>query len=270
MYPQNKMLSRAKPTFVPRWQNNAEHYVVRTCADYPELTAAALQLEADVWESLGYLDYSGAHAAYYDDLLEEFPDFHLVLVEAKTNTVVATANCVPLYVDMSCELPQEGWDWIVESAANQRGFGANMVGGLAVSVRPENSAKGLARLMINAMGHVAKSHGFVGVIVPVRPSLKAAHPEVNIDEYVSWKDDRGRMFDPWLRSHVSAGARLGSVCHRSMQVNQPMDFWSPWIRSAANIDGQHIIDGALVPLKIDEATNTGSYVEPNVWVTYGF
>jgi GNAT superfamily N-acetyltransferase len=270
MYSQSDTLGQAKPAFEPRWQDSVERYVVRTCADYPELTATALKLEADVWESLGYLDFSGAHAAYYDDLMAEFPDFHLVLVEAQTGTVVATANCVPIYIDMSRDLPQEGWDWIVESAANQRGIGANMVGALAISVRPENSSKGLARTMINAMRHVATSHGLLGVIAPVRPSLKAAHPEVSIDDYVSWKDDRGRIFDPWLRSHVSAGAQLGSVCHRSMQVKQPMDFWSPWIKAPATTTGQHIINGALVPLTVDEATNTGSYVEPNVWVTYGF
>jgi hypothetical protein len=270
MYPRTKLAAEPRVPFAPRWQDTVERYVVRTCADYPDLIEPALELEAQTWESLGYLDYTPAHADYYDDLLERFPEYHLVLVDARTNDVVATGNCVPLRVNNDSPLPQEGWDWIVESAAAQRGDNANMVGALAISVPTENRAKGLARMMINAMRFAASSRGFAGVIAPVRPSAKTFHPTISIEDYLTWQDDRGRIFDPWLRSHVSAGGRMGNICHRSMRVEQPLEFWAPWLPEGTKNSGSYAIDGALVPLEIDATTNTGRYLEPNVWVTHGF
>jgi hypothetical protein len=113
---------------------------------------------------------------------------------------------------------------------------------------------------------VAKGHS--QVIAPVRPSAKCKHPFVAMDDYVAWRDDRGRIFDPWLRSHVAVGGEIQGVCDRSMVVEQSLEFWKPWTRSELDESGLVSFDGALSPLQVDRPAGIGRYVEPNVWVIH--
>jgi hypothetical protein len=92
---------------------------------------------------------------------------------------------------------------------------------------------------------------------------------VPIDEYIGWKDESGRLFDPWLRAHLSQGARLVGPCDRSMVVEEHIAFWETWAGRRFEASGEYVVDGALVPISIDLERQVGRYEEPNVWVTYG-
>ena len=243
-----------------------EQFAVTTCAENPEFFDACVALENEIWEDLSFLEYTSAHHAHYDNLLARFPEFHMCVVEMGSGELVATGTCVPLKIASDAVLPHEGWDWIVDTVQSQNGAGANTLGALSVSVSKQHRDLGLARDMIDAMRALAARKKISKIIVPVRPSAKCDHPFVPMDQYVDWLDDRGRIFDPWLRSHVAVGGRIMGVCDRSMIVEQPVEFWKSWTRGNLDQDGRVPVKGALAP--VDIKAGVGRYVEPNVWVAH--
>jgi hypothetical protein len=242
-------------------------FVVKTRADSPELRRAAMAIEQAAWGALGFLNFTRAHFTFYQQLLDEHADYQLCLVDEVTGYPVAVGNCVPLTCDFD-NLPSEGWDWIVESAANNNGARRNALGALAISVPTIHRSKGLARLMIQEFRNLAERKGLDGVIAPVRPSAKHLHPFTPIEEYMTWTDDKGRLFDPWLRSHSAAGGKIIKPATRSMVVEEPVAFWEMWRGSPFPTTGEYKIDGALNPVSIDLEHDSGRYVEPNVWFAY--
>ena len=149
--------------------------VIRTRADSDELRKAALSIEQAAWSELGYLNYTRAHFELYTDLLTQYADYQLCLVNEETNYPVAVANCVPLTCSGPDDLPPEGWDWLVETAARPKAP-HKMLGALAISVPAIHRSKGYARIMIRALLDLAESKGLHGLVAPVRPSAKAHHP----------------------------------------------------------------------------------------------
>ncbi len=245
-----------------------EQFSVATCADNPELFEPSVALENETWDDLSFLDFTAAHHAHYDRLLELFPDCRLCMIEQETGELVATGMCVPLRVSSDTALPREGWDWIVDTASAQAGKNANTMGALSISVPEKHRHRGFARDMINAMRALATVKSLSQVIAPVRPSSKCQHPLVSMNDYIAWKDVRGRIFDPWLRSHVAVGGEIVGVCDRSMVVEQPIAFWESWTASKLDRNEMVPLNGALAPLEIDLGSGVGRYVEPNVWVTH--
>jgi GNAT superfamily N-acetyltransferase len=242
-------------------------YAVKTRAESPELRKAAMAIEQTAWASLGFLNYTRAHFAFYQDLLEEHADCQLCLVDEATGYPVAVGNCVPLACDFD-NLPPEGWDWIVETAANNGGKRRNALGALAISVPGIHRGKGVARLMIEEFRKLADKKGLDGVIAPVRPSEKHRHPFISIDEYMGWTDERGRVYDPWVRSHLAAGGRIIKPAERSMVVEEPVGFWEMWTGRQFNESGKYAFEGALTPVSIELENDVGRYVEPNIWFAY--
>jgi len=242
-------------------------YVVKTRADSPELRRAAMAIEQAAWGALGFLNFTRAHFSFYEQLLEQHADCQLCLVDEATGYPVAVGNCVPLACDFD-NLPPEGWDWIVESAANANGQRRNALGALAISVPGLHRGKGLARRMIDEFRALAERKGLDGVIAPVRPSEKHRHPFIPMEEYMGWTDDKGRLFDPWLRSHAAAGGKLIKPAPRSMVVEEPVAFWEMWTGRTFDETGEYALDGALVPVSIELQNGVGRYVEPNVWFAY--
>jgi len=242
--------------------------VIRSRADSPELKKAASSIEQAAWSNLGFLNYTRAHYEYYSELLDAYPEYQLCLVDENTGYPVAVANSVPFGCPSPDDLPPEGWDWVVETAARTKNMRANMLGALAVSVSAVHRSKGYARVMIHSLTDLAKSKKLDGVVVPVRPTAKVRHPWVPIADYMAWTDDSGRPYDPWIRSHLSAGGRLVGPCERSMVVQEPIAFWENWSKQRFEESGDYALEGAIAPVKIDLDRQTGTYEEPNVWVAY--
>jgi GNAT superfamily N-acetyltransferase len=245
----------------------ASRLVVRNRSESSKLRKAAEAIEQAAWSDLGYLSYTRAHYELYSELLDQYADYQLCLVDEETDYPVAVFNSVPLSYTGSGDLPQEGWDWVVETGAHPKGP-HTVLGGLAMSIPVVHRAKGYGRRMLQAMRELAESKGLSAVLAAVRPSSKASHPWVEIDDYITWTDNEGRAFDPWLRSHLSAGGKLVGPCKRSMVVEEPIAFWETWTRKTYDKSGSYAIDGALVPLNIDLERGVGRYEEPNIWVTY--
>lgn len=242
-------------------------FVVKTRADSPELRKAAMAIEQAAWARLGFLNFTRAHFAFYEQLLEDHADCQLCLVDEATGYPVAVGNCVPLACDFD-NLPPEGWDWIVETAAQGGSKPCNALGALAISVPHIHRGKGVARRMIEEFRKLAHTKGLDGVIAPVRPSEKHRHPFIPLEAYLNWTDDRGRLFDPWLRSHAAAGGRIVRPAERSMVVEEPVAFWEMWSGRSFEQSGKYAVEGALTPVAIDLERGDGRYVEPNVWFAY--
>ncbi len=101
--------------------------------------------------------------------------------------------------------------------------------------------------------------------IVVTSSEKSQHPFVSLDEYLSWKDERGRMYDPWVRSHMAAGGTIITQAARSMVVEEPIAFWETWAGRRFEQSGAYTVPGGLTPVNVDLENDIGRYVEPNVW-----
>jgi len=241
---------------------------IRSRADAPQLKRAASAIEQAAWGNLGYLNYTRSHYDYYSELLDAYPEYQLCLVDEDTGYPVAVANSVPFACSGPDDLPPEGWDWVIETAARTMNTRVNMLGALAVSVPAVHRSKGYARLMIRSLIDLAETKKLDGVVVPVRPTAKVRHPWVPIADYMAWTDDSGRPYDPWLRSHLSVGGKLIGPCERSMVVHEHIAFWENWSEQRFEQSGAYALPGTLAPVEIDIDRQTGTYEEPNVWVTY--
>src|SRR5581483_4849728 len=129
----------------------AAHLVIRSRADSPELNKAAASIEHAAWSDLGFLNYTRAHYDHYADLLDAYPEYQLCLVDDETGYPVAVSSCVPFTCSSADDLPPEGWDWVVETAAHSKHKSRNMLGALAISVPAVHRFKGYARRMIREL-----------------------------------------------------------------------------------------------------------------------
>lgn len=233
------------------------------------MRSLASQVEDDVWTPLGFLSQTKAHQNYYYQVIEDHPDLQLCLIDEDEDRVVALANCVPFHhAGDAADLPQEGWDWLVEAGSQANCKPCNMLGALAISVPDDQRGKGHARRMIAEMKDLAVRRGYRALVGPVRPSAKCHHPLVPMAEYMHWRRGDGTSFDPWIRTHSLQGASIISCCSRSMVVEEHIAFWETWAGHRFDASGQHVIKNALVPIEVDLERQTGLYEEPNVWMGY--
>jgi predicted GNAT family acetyltransferase len=248
----------------------ADGLALWTLASRPDLKKAYGAIESGAWGSLGYLNFSASFPSDYFGLLQEFADHQLCLVDDNGYPVVV-ANTLPLPFVPPSDLPDEGWDWIVNQArahGTSSPTGKTMLGALAISVPNVHRRKGVARRMIQEVSNFARRQGYQAVVVPVRPSDKSQHPWVPMREYIGWRDEHGRLFDPWLRSHAAVGGRIVGPCASSMVVDEPVGFWEIWAKQRFERSGEYLVPGCLAPVHIDLKSGRGRYSEPGVWVVY--
>jgi hypothetical protein len=245
-----------------------DQFILKSRADSDELSKAAAVVEQVAWQELGFLNFTRSQAQY-EALLDFHADFQLCLVNVETGYVVASCNSIPLFLEDINALNSNGWDWVVERAYETRHHPHNILAGLAVSVPTLHKSQGFARILIGAMKALADSRGLVGPIIPVRPSLKNRHPDVPMTDYLTWIDEQGRPYDPWLRTHMSMGGAVVGPCEHSMVVEEPIGFWEAWTNRRYNKSGAFAFAGGLVPVEIDMERGIGRYSEPNVWFRYG-
>ncbi len=204
-----------------------------------------------------------------DDCYKELPDFQFVLVDAVTNETLALGNSIPLaWSGQIQQLPDEGWDWALKKgiADFRSGVKPNLLCALQIVVFGDNRGKGLSSRAVRAMKENGRKHGLPEMIAPVRPNLKHTYPLTPIENYITWKDDRGLPFDAWLRVHVRQGATIIRPCKEAMRITGTISEWEQWTELRFPETGDYIVPGALVPVRIDVEQDLGTYIEPNVWV----
>lgn len=243
--------------------------VAATYAGRPDLVDAAEALVDAGWPA--FMSADPVEVRCWDRLAVEVPELQVVLLDPWRDVPVAVGNAVPFAWDGDdASLPDDGWDHVLSHGVDG-GPGASATAAasaLAVTIDPAQRGRGLSRLVLEALRAAAAARGCADLVAPVRPNHKARHPLVPMEEYVTWVDDRGRPFDPWLRVHTRLGATVVGTCPRSMTIPGTLAEWAAWTGLRPAGDGPHVVPGALVPVEVDRAAGIATYVEPNVWVRH--
>jgi len=178
---------------------------------------------------------------------------------------------MPLNLDIPEEnLPHVAFEWGFQKgiADYESGKTVNIVLGVQIVVPEAFHARGLSTLAIQALKEKCVEKGIRTILIPVRPTFKSKYPLVDMEDYRRWTQSDGLPFDPWLRVHVRNNARVVKVCKRAVEIKGTVKQWETWTRMAFPQSGDYVVDGALCPVTIDREKDLGTYVEPNVWVTY--
>jgi len=235
-------------------------------SDYRELIS---HVSEAVWPE--FLFHDPVAHDHWDGLFETFPSHQFALIHDQTQTVAGIANSVPLaWTRPLIDLPEEGWDWQLLKSAQDAASGAqpNIMGALQISVSPIFQGKGLSSIFLEEMRQLARRKGLSVLIAPVRPNKKHLYPLSSIESYAAWALPDGLPYDPWLRVHVRAGGRILKPCHSAMTIVGTVAEWEEWTRLRFFQTGEYIVPGGLVPVTIDLTQDSGTYVEPGVWIVH--
>lgn len=249
-------------------------YVIRTVADDLALADPIQDLIDAVWPRYitqgssppghpFHIDWFGIH--------KRWPHYQIALFDPADGSMIAAANGLTLAWDGNeQELPDEGWDWVMDQGErdHRAGLPPKMACALSVTIRPDARGQNLSRTLLELLRNQAQADGLGRLIVPVRPNLKARYPITPIEEYLTWTNDEGLPFDPWLRVHVRMKARVVKACPRAVSLGGTVAQWEGWTGMQFPASGAYIAPEMLAPLQIDRAVDLGLYVEPNVWVVH--
>lgn len=207
---------------------------------------------------------------YWTRLHTYFPQYQLALYDDDMN-VIAIGNSVPFRWDGRDEsLSPRGWDWVMETAVQgyEAGDTPNALSAISITVARSHIGRGVSGQVVRAMRRVARDGGLKAMVAPVRPNLKSLYPLTPMERYILWKTAEGTPFDPWLRGHFKAGARIVKVCPQSMNIPGSVDQWEEWASMIFPESGQYVVPGALNPVEINVEDDLGLYIEPNIWVVH--
>jgi GNAT superfamily N-acetyltransferase len=187
--------------------------------------------------------------------------------EIATGRLVAFIQAVHVAIDPAqAELSDLGWRFSIQDAAKASPKNCSSL--VEASVDGNFRGLGLAKKLLEKAKGEARSSGFRVMIAPVRPSGKKRFPEESMEAYCARKTDDGRVYDPWLRAHLEAGAQLRNVCHESVCVKASLARWREWTGLPFDKNGAVLLPEGLVPLEVHLEEGLGIYREPNVWVSY--
>ena len=252
----------------------SQRLVVATFAERPDLLDKVFgpEIQSAVPE---FMRHDRTGVLYYGDAaVRRYLDYGLVAVDpAEPDRPVARAFCVPFAfrdVPGRDELPADGWDavirWAHEDHVGQRR--PNAVSALEIMVTPRLQGRGVSRRLLLAMRDSAQRLGFRDLYAPLRPTGKINEPLTPFAEYVARRRADGLPFDPWVRTHVRAGAEIVKMAPRSMVVAGTIAEWRAWTGLPFDKSGLAIVPGALSPVHVSLEQDHAVYVEPNLWVRH--
>lgn len=248
-------------------------FTIRSVAEDQSLIDSIEALVELVWPT--FIRECGPYreARYHGDypgLYRRWPDCQRAILDENGN-VVAALHCCPLAWDGDeNDLPDEGWDWELETAADDLAAGRTpkTLGAVSITIHSDMRGRHMSSEVIGVMRRIGVHMGLGRLIAPVRPTQKSQHPRLSIEDYLELKTPDGFSVDPWIRTHERLGARVVKPCHQSMQLEGSVEDWRRWTGEALDSTGLHIFPGGLVPLQVDLDTGRCLYIEPNVWMVH--
>lgn len=138
----------------------------------------------------------------------------------------------------------------------------------ATQVHPERSGAGLAAAVLEGLIDTGAAAGLTRVVAPLRPTWKHRYPLTPIVDYAGWTRGDGSAFDPWVRTHLRMGAHLLGTSSTSQTFTASVRRWEEWSGLEIPGDGAYIVPRALAPLVVDHAADSGTCVEPTIWVQH--
>ncbi len=242
-----------------------------TLKERPDLAERVFEVMTDTWPAFILHDEVGAD--HWLELYVRFPEYQVVVTDARGSEVFGVGNSLPLYFAGALhELPQAGWSWAILKGIedSDEGVAPNYQCALAATVPAHHQGKALSARVLKAMKAVGARRGLNGLIAPVRPSQKHLHPLVEFADYCGWTNEKGECFDLWLRTHQRLGAKVLAPCMESVSVSGSRRDWLEWAGLDFTTSGDHCVPRALVPVRYDAERDLGRYVEPNLWMVHPF
>jgi hypothetical protein len=208
----------------------------------------------------------GNHAPrYFGALIPAHADLQVLVVDARTESVVARGRTIPFRWDGTLEDLPSGIDAVGLRAVDEQAS-PTALSALAAEVHADRQGQGLSGVVIQAMGAAGRARGLHPLVAPVRPTWKDRYPLTPIDRYARWSRRDGTSFDPWIRVHLRLGGSLLRTEPKSMEISHPVGEWERWIGLALPEDGEYVFPGGLAPLTVTRGH--GVYWEPNVWILH--
>jgi GNAT superfamily N-acetyltransferase len=233
----------------------------------PEISKFQYELGQKSWPE--FMQHDAVVNKCWDHLYREFLQFQIGLFDG--SQAIAVANTLPLnWSGKDDDLPDTGLDWAIQKACDDHneGITSNMLVAVQILIDPTYRGKEISYILIDAMKKLAKSSGIYKMALPVRPTRKHEFPDMEMQDYVNLKNESGRSYDPWIRTHQNSGGQIGRICYQSMKISGSVPEWEKWTGLKFHKSGLHVVKGALSPIRIDMEANTGVYLEPNIWVIY--
>lgn len=206
---------------------------------------------------------------YWNRLENYFPHTQIFLI-SETNELIGFINAIPIFWDQPMnELPNQGWDWLVKKGIEdfETKITPNTLGGLQIVVCEEYQGKGYSKLLILKGKELRENLGFENFIIPIRPILKYKYPDIKMKDYINFRE-QGKIYDPWIRTHLQNGATLIKVCENSMNVTGTIRFWEELLQQKIKESGPYQIQEALNLVWINIEEEYGEYREENIWIQY--
>ncbi|UBU14408.1 N-acetyltransferase [Nonomuraea gerenzanensis] len=240
---------------------------ISTLAERPQFAATLWDMD-HTWQTFMLQDPVADQ--YYALVKTAYPDHVLVADDdAEPGRLVARGYMTP-FVSNGAELPDNGWDGVIQSGwlARTAGRPTDAVSALEITVRRDLLGTGLSAVMLAALRDQAARLGHHELVAPVRPNLKHLEPHTPMSEYAYRTRADGLPHDAWLRVHVRAGGKIVKVAPRSMVVAGTLAEWRTWTGLPFDRSGPVEVPGALSPVHCDVRHDHAVYVEPNVWVSH--
>jgi GNAT superfamily N-acetyltransferase len=205
---------------------------------------------------------------WWERRMKYFADWEFYLVSE--DRLIAGCWGVPIAWDGTvAELPGGFTDTLARSVT---GYETDVVPNtfvlMAAAVVADQQGRGQAGQLITAIRDLAVSRGLPRVIAPLRPTLKVRYPLTPIETFMTWTRPDGLPLDPWLRTHVRLGATLLAPAPASQTVTGTVAEWESWTGMLFPTSGTYTIPDGLTTLEIDRSADTGTYVEPNIWLRH--
>ncbi|CAN5788983.1 hypothetical protein BH23ACT12_BH23ACT12_11210 [soil metagenome] len=253
-------------SFLLKW--GEESVRVISHSEEPDLSSRFDQLFPTVWPEFN--SHGDVLEPLWGRLYEDHPVFQFVLVNDRTNVLLARGNSLPFNWDGDPDHLPDGIDDLAQQAlaGHPSGPAANALSAMAAEVPPENRSKGLGSMLLKAMSGLATAHGLTNLVAPLRPNRKFRYPLTPIEEYMHWKTADGLPFDYWMRTHVLLGAQILRPAPRSLRITGTVAEWETWTGMPFPASGIYVIPDGLSTLEIDREQDLGCYWEPNVWMQH--
>jgi GNAT superfamily N-acetyltransferase len=244
-------------------------FTLVTAAERPELVDAMRRLGASPWPE--FLNHDAVVQALWRYLYELAPDYQFALIDAKSESLVAVGNSIPIRWDgQPHSLPDRGVDAVLEDgvACLRERAVATAASALMIVVSPNWLGHGISSEAIRAMAKIARRHGLTDLVAPVRPLHKHHYPLTPIERYIRWRRDDGLPVDPWIRAHERVGGQILRPAPAAMRITGSVADWERWTQMTLPESGSYVIPDALGPVEIDRERDLGEYHEPACWIRH--
>jgi GNAT superfamily N-acetyltransferase len=218
------------------------------------------------WPIFEFQSYAGKK--YWPKLERDFPEYQFFL--ADEDRVIGSCFAIPFNWQGDRDLLPVGWDKVIERGFFdcENGNVADALSLLAITVSPAYQGRGLSKVIVSEMKARTLAHQLQRLVAPVRPVLKQFYPLATIAEYAEWKTPEGKVFDPWLRVHLSLGASLVKFAPQSLIIEGTVAEWEGWADMKFPVSGNYVVPGALSTIEISIDRDCGIYHQPNIWLQH--